>query len=250
MLSKNTVCAGLLAALLALGAGPSAALSTIEITGFQSGLTTIKGVYVYTGTGWLNNLTVAAGAFTWNLDQVAKDTPLYCVDVFHSYYWGQTWQANCIPSLPGPTNPLSHNTAEAAWIYQKYGVSASRDTAAGVQLALWEITHDKNWRQQSVDALGAVQWWAAAEGSDFNYRGSKSVAAFIRANAILQDLYQNYRQAEGGVCSYYQPPTGTDYYAAGHIGDGAPTVPEPGTLALLGIGLCTVAGSAWRRAKR
>ena len=40
------------------------------------------------------------------------------------------------------------------FIYQKHGVSTSRDMAAGVQLALWEISHDKNGRQQSVDAQG------------------------------------------------------------------------------------------------
>jgi len=30
-----------------------------------------------------------AGAFAWKLDGEVQDSPLYCVDVFHSFYWGQ-----------------------------------------------------------------------------------------------------------------------------------------------------------------
>ncbi len=249
---KKVARVGAILALLALSFGPAGAYSTLRITNFMWGYETVKGVDVWSsGRQLISNGSFAAGAFTWKLDGEVKDTPLYCVDVFHSFYWGQQWQVECIPVPPGPSNPPPYNTLEAGWIYQKYGKIANKQMSAGLQLALWEITHDRSWRNQPTDAQGNVLWWKWDTGFDFSYRGVRTTAVYHNANAILQDLYRNFSEPGVGYSTYYRPSDpSSESYAQGQFGDGDPQIPEPGMLALLGIGLAGAAGAAWRKRAR
>ena len=234
-MKKATYCIVLALGLIALMSGTANAVHSLHIYDWMVGGAGHK-IAVYDGVDWHTG-TYGAGAFAWKLDGVVKNTPLYCLDVFHTFNWGNTWDVESIPIPPDPPDPPPFNTAEAAWIYQNYAYTGASNEAQGVQLALWEISHDQQWRS----GFGGG-WWKTGS---FMRIGSTANLAFQHAHAILQTLYGLNPSGLGEQAIYYQPYPydGNEYYGQGQIGD----VPEPGTAILLGAGLISVAGLAWRR---
>ncbi len=221
-----------------LTASPAGAYSTLQVTGWMAGG---GGVSVWSdlGNGTLSG-TYGAGAFAWKLDGQVMDTPLYCLDLFHTFHFGNTWTVNPIIVPPDPPNPPPFNTGEAVWVYQKYGKTNNYSQAMGVQLALWEISHDQGWRANFTATGG---WWSTGL---FKYTGSLSNGGYAQANIILQDAFSNYADGDAGHGTYYQPvPFESQIYGQGQLGELTP-VPEPGMLVLMGAGFL----AAWVALRR
>jgi hypothetical protein len=230
-------------AALAVGSA-QATSSTLNITGWMAGGGGLA-ISARYGAGPTDVLvgTYGAGSFAWKLDGVQQYTPLYCLDVFHSFHFGNTWEVEKIIVPPDPPNPPPFNTAEASWIYHKYGFTNNGTEAGGVQLALWEIGHEQFWRTDYHDWGG--QWW---KKGNFKYTGGVGAAPFLHAKSIIDDLYVNFDLDDAGHSIYYQPTpyNGNNYYYQGQLG----AMPEPGVLALLGTGLVSFAGALFRKRPR
>jgi hypothetical protein len=204
--------------------------------------------------------TYGVGNFAAKYDGVVVSSPLYCLDVFHTFSTiGQVWN-NITPQIipPDPANPPPWNTSEAAWAYDKYGdVGTDGVKAAGVQLALWEISHELSWRAN----YSSAGWNAAKTGSGAGYSDFAASVALGSgmgqyATTILSDVYSHF--TAGQRLTYYNPQGADlkrDYVGMqGFVGDAEPTnftdVPEPTGLALLGFVLLTGAGLSWRKRSR
>lgn len=172
--------------------------------------------------------TFAVGSFRGWLDGVELDHPLYCTDIYHSFYFSQTWEVERFLVPPNPPPPPPYNTWDAAWLYHAYAPGATTGVkTAGLQLALWEITHDPNWRAD----FSLHHWW---EYGAFQLR-NPAVLVRLEADAYLTALYN---------VGEYPPLTNYGYYyrprdaspGQGQFGEG-PLVPEPATVLLLGMGI-------------
>ena len=236
-LVKRTIC--LVIALSALVGTAGATTGLLQITDFMLGGVSAR-VTAYDQNmgwraGWFN-----VGAFDWNLNGVEKDSPLYCLDIFHSFNFGDTWEVDVMVVPPDPNPP--HNTGEASWLYYEYGRNdLSRRKAAAAQLALWEVSHEADWK----DHFGRNSWYQSHNmaGGDFSVQ---YVNAYVMemASDMLTDLYHQENPTQY-LANYYRPLNAND--GQGQLGEYIPEVPEPGVLMLLGAGLVTVAGATLRR---
>ena len=223
-------------ALLALG-GETASATTgiLQITGWLTSATNAH-VTVYDPVLGTHSGTYGVGSFRWKFNGAVQNCPLYCLDVFHSFSFGQSWEVDVLTIPPDPYPP--YNTDQAAWIYNEYGRhNLTNVMAQGVQLALWEVGHEIDWMEE----WSPTAWWTAGdqESGDFAIN-SVSDAAKNQATAILTDLFNDADPAEYHA-NYYKPVAAD--YGQGQIGE----IPEPGILILLGTGLVSVAGASWRR---
>lgn len=177
--------------------------------------------------------------------------PLYCLDIFHSFTDVTTsWDVERMVVPPDPENPPPWNTAEAAYAYHTFkGYSYNATKAAGLQLALWEISHEQAWRSHFTYS----GWYLEQGGYTSEFWApniSHESGKGMYASQILQAVYDwNFDPTEpAGSLYYYQPTEGYPDYegAQGFVGD----VPEPGTLMMLGAGLLLGTGLAWRNRRR
>jgi len=223
------------AALLLVAGTASATTGILHITGWLTSPTNAN-VTVYDPVMGTNTGTYGVGSFTWKFNNVVQSCPLYCLDVFHSFQFGQIWEVDVIPIPPDPEPP--YNTAEAAWIYYNHGRhDLDATTGQAVQLALWEVSHEQDWREH----YNPSSWWQTGDndGGDFAIN-SVSAGARTKATDILNDLFA-VEDPEGFSANYYKPVSAD--LGQGQIGE----IPEPGILILLGTGLVSVAGATWRR---
>lgn len=242
-MNEHLKCVAAILFALSLATIPAQANNTLQITGWMAGG---GGVSVWSdlGNGTLSG-TYGAGAFNWKLDGQVQDTPLYCLDLFHTFHFGNSWTVKPIAVPPDPPNPPPFNTGEAVWVYHQYGQTSNYHQAMGVQLALWEISHDQLWRDHYQQNAGS--WWNTGK---FKYTGSLSNGGYAQANTIIGDLYANYDANAAGQGTYYQPvPFENEIYGQGQLGDRTP-VPEPGVLVLLGLGLLTPVGLRVRATRK
>ncbi len=237
-MKKTLLGSAVVLGLLLLSAGSAGATTgLLQITGWLTSPTNAS-ITVYDPLiGW-NSGTYGVGSFTWKFNHITQSSSLYCLDIFHSFSFGQQWMVDVLPIPPDPNPP--YNTDEAAWIYQNYGQSHDAVTAQGTQLALWEVSHEQDW----LDHYTASDWWKPGdqESGDF-YINSVSSAARNKATEILSDVFERPGPL-GAHANYYKPVDA--HYGQGQIGN----IPEPGVLILLGTGLVSVAGATWRRRRR
>lgn len=194
---------------------------------------------------YLSSLLCGHGSFRWSLDGVAQTGPLYCLDVYHSFHFGNTWETTPWPIPPGPPNPPPFNTEQAAWVMGMYGHTTDNTRARAVQLALWEISHDQQWATNYTSG----NWW---ETGEFRVVSSQYASTLGDATFVLDRAYEAYLAGElswRGV--YYEPmpcPANT-VFGQGQLD--SPEIPEPGVVALVSLGLVAVGVStaARRRSK-
>ncbi len=235
----------ILAALMAGSTVDASASWYLHFTGFLYG--TGQGVSVRVDGTNYNNMGL--GPVTGWRSAVANPTesqkeyfenPLYCLDIFHSYTWSDSWWADAYV-VPPYNYPPPYNTAEAAWIYESYGTGPmSADEAKGVQLALWEVSHEQAWR---TTYLASNQTWASAGG--FQITGGANSGSRAVATSVLDALYAQDPGTLTASAVYYRPIE----YDGGSQGmlTKTPEVPEPGTLVLLSASLLVGAAVTWKR---
>lgn len=241
---------------LSLGTA-NAALGTLTLSWLSNGGgTTVEAKY----TGGTRGGTYGTGAFAGAYEGTGIVGPLYCLDLFHSFYLNQAtagWEVTPEIVPPDPDYPPPWNTREAAWVYNNYGAITTTAKAAGVQLALWEISHEQDWRTN----FAATTWYVSGQGSGSH---TSDFAAALTdfsvgtkgnwATEILRDLHDNHPTS--GItdhATYYNPENKDGVYTDGRqgfLGKYDPKyedVPEPGSVLLLGLTLLGAAGLGWRK---
>lgn len=199
----------------------------------------------------------ATGPFAWSFNGQAQDTPVYCMDIFHYFFFDEPFSVNVYSIPPDPPSPPPYNTDHAAWVYETYGSKAVLDLvadddertirAAAVQTALWEISHDELWYDHSSNWL---------ELGDFHLLDHplNNADVISGANDILIALHSELNAAGefpswAGTATWYDP-IGYENPGDGQgvIGDReSPIIPEPTALALVGVSLLVFGSFARRR---
>jgi hypothetical protein len=141
----------------------------------------------------------------------------YCVDFSHDISSGDSWDVAITPIT---------NSANYSGTYLFTGSNATTETI--YEEFAWLITQEQ--ASSNQNAIAADQWaiWSLSGGSD-PYSGSESAATLLAAaSAAVSGGYT----AQGW--EILTPDNGT------HGQEFLVQTPEPGSLALLGIGLCAM----------
>jgi PEP-CTERM motif-containing protein len=229
MMRTITTTALAVALLLTLSAGVARAGPTYTITfGSFSGGT----AQIHAPGTLANNLTVELGSVL--ISGALGTFESYCVDLNH--YMNEHSTVTTALDTMANWNQASTQTSQnasglASWLYMTFAAQAASTNnnvdRAALSLAIWNVLYDADY-----NVTTGTGFWVAS-----------SIYA-TRANAMLQAL-QAY-QASGGLLPYANWLRTTDG-PGNYTQDFITTVPEPGTLALVGIGLAFAAASKRRK---
>lgn len=203
--------------LLALLAGPSSAM----VLGLDYGLGASPAHITYLSHDynvWAGKMAAYLGGTLGNPLPPNDGTfsgYAFCVDLDHFIGLPTEYDVELLP-----TSQLLHG-GRAAWLYNSFAPTANTTSgAAGLQLAIWDVVYDDG------DGLST---------GNFRYTGGLAAGAATDANTFLAS------SAGKSSAAGYLKPTGA--YGQAML----TTVPEPGTLGLLGLGLFSLAGLKLRR---
>lgn len=249
----NKVASLFAVALFAASAGTAAATPTPgqlqvfawKVQGFTATVSVQNTIFgPRTGTFNIGSFT---GKFTPTGGSERNAGSLFCVDIFHTFSSGQTWQSTRFEVPTDPVTPPPWNTDHAAWLYQTYAAGAiTQAKAGGLQLALWEVTHQEDWYSGGYNASGPNAWYSQGNFKVTSTTTSQRDEATNYLTALSTAIGNGSMASAGHYAYYYRDsahdPGGEDR-GQGQIGD----VPEPSTMLIVGLGFLVVAGSTWRR---
>lgn len=218
-----------------------AGAATIDFTGLgKAEVVSLGGVRVV--NAWAGELN-----WIWLSGQPANMADAfytYCVDLRSDETDHQGITVRTTDEMTGTTANVGQ---KAAWLFNTYAAtihadysSASKAMAAGLQLAIWEVLYDTTYQ---------IDGTKADKGSFYATGVYTSAAAISYGNQYLQNLLgsgTSYLSAD----AMWLDSENAKYGLTGGPGQDQITrsVPEPGTLALLGAGLLGIAGA--RRKKK
>jgi hypothetical protein len=221
---------GLVAWLWAFGAG--ATPITVKFNGF------VNGYRVGSISGVRNVSGVAAGEFDFNVSDnggVYWDDELkaFCIDVNDDLVTGTSVMYDLVAA--GPSGALS--SEQLSLISQLYdghaGALGNATNDAAFQLALWEILYDSG---------GPLELQNDGNFSASTFNTSRDLAQVWLDGLVANANYQSSK--------YELYVLGADYPEVNQTLITAHSVPEPGTLSLLGVGLIAFGITRRRLARR
>lgn len=162
----------------------------------------------------------------------------YCVDVLHNETDPQQVTVGSISAMPTVT---LNGGAKAAWLFNTYAdaVHASGDThsAAGLQLAIWEVLYDN----AALDGSFSL-------GSGSFFVGSAPGAALTAGQGYLNGLTATGLGYSSSTAAWLDAPGELNSVRGGQDQITHHPVPEPGSLMLFGSGCLALAARFRKRA--